>query len=87
MSAWLRDHPTQTSFPGSLIDTQASTFRFRRMSTQQRSAALSEHRSITGMSRDFHEHCSFRLIATDESFQPFQTIPYSGRTNPGRPQC
>ncbi len=79
MSAWLRDHPTRTSFPGSLIDTQASTFRFRRWHTQQRSAALSEHHSITGMSRDFHEHRSFRLIGTSESFQPFQTIPYSGR--------
>ena len=26
------------------------------MDTQQRSAALSEHHLITGVSRDFHEH-------------------------------
>ena len=77
-SAWLCDHPTQTSFPGSHTDTQASTFRFRRLHTQQRSAALLEHHSITGVSRDFHEQYSFRLIATSESSQPFQTIPYSG---------
>ena len=61
MSAWLRDHPTQTSFPGSLIDTQTSTFRFRRINTQQRPAALSEHRSITGVSCDSHEpFCSLK---------------------------
>ena len=81
-SAWLCDHHLQTSFPGSLIDTQASTFRFRRLRTQQRSAALSEHHSITGMSRDLHEHCSCRLIVTSENYQPFQTIPYSGRQTP-----
>ena len=50
------------------------------MSTQQRSAALSEHRSITGMSCDCHEPLTHvRLIATDEGFQPFRIIPYSGR--------
>ncbi len=80
MSAWLRDHPTQTSFPGSLIDTQTSTFRFRRMHTQQRSAALSEHRSITGVSCDSHEpFAHLELIATSEGFQSFRIIPYSER--------
>ena len=82
MSAWLRDHPTQTSFPGSLIDTQTSTFRFRRMDTQQRSAALSEHRSITGLSCDFHDFRSPRLMTTEEGIQSFQIIPYSGRPTP-----
>ena len=59
----LRDHPTRTSFPGSLVDTQASTFRLRRTYSQQRSAAPSEHRSITGRSNDGHDH--------DRSFGPF----------------
>ena len=72
MSAWLCDHPTQTSFPGSLTDTQASTFRFRRMSTQQRSAALSEHHSITGMSRDFHE---LLLIQADCHLRELSAVP------------
>ncbi len=85
--AWLCDHPTQTSFPGSLTDTPASTFRFRRMSTQQRSAALSEHHSITGMSCDFHEHL---LIQTDRHRRELSAVPNHSlfrATNPGRPQC
>ena len=78
MSAWLRDHPTQTSFPGSLIDTQTSTFRFRRIYTQQRSAALSKHRLIAGLSCESHElFAHIRLIATAEGFQSFRIIPYS----------
>jgi hypothetical protein len=73
MSAWLRDHPTQTSFPGSLIDTQTSTFRFRRMRTQQRSAALSEHRSIAGVSCDSHE--PLRSHATDCHLRGLSAVP------------
>ena len=92
MSAWLRDHPTQTSFPGSLIDTQTSTFRFRRLHTQQRSAALSEHRSITGVSCDFHElsltqaDCHRSAFSRSESFPiPDVTPDYlSVRRNEGR---
>ena len=48
------------------------------MHTQQRAAALSEHRSITGVSRDSHEpFVPGRLIATSEGSQPFRFIPYS----------
>jgi len=53
------------------------------MSTQQRSAAPSEHRRITGCPGE--SHFSFPisgLFAIRESVQPFQIIPYSGTSSP-----
>ena len=86
LSAWLRDHPTRTGFPGSPVGTQTSTFRLRCMDTRQRTAAPSDIRGVAG--------CSTKLLRSPIIWA-VAAVAASNRlshslvqvTTPRRPQC